>query len=58
MSRIEPEAYLRHVPAHTADHPANRVAELLPWAVTKLTNRLNQNQPRARPEVCQHRLLG
>jgi hypothetical protein len=31
LNGIAPEAWLRHVLAHVADHPVNRVDDFLPW---------------------------
>lgn len=44
LNGIDLQAYLRHVLGTIADHPVNRVAELLPWAITGLATRLDQTR--------------
>ena len=33
LNEIDPEDYLRHVLTHIAEHPINRINELLPWKI-------------------------
>lgn len=35
LNGMDPEAYLRHVLTHIADHPINRINDLLPWNVAE-----------------------
>jgi transposase len=43
LNGLDPEAYLRHVLTHIADHPVNRVDDFLPWNVKLATVPADRN---------------
>lgn len=45
LNEINPQAYLRHVLERIADHPINRVDELLPWVVAERLHRESVQPP-------------
>jgi transposase len=42
---MDPYLYLRHVLERIADHPINRIEELLPWQVRKPATHSSPRRP-------------
>jgi len=44
LNRLDPELYISHVLERIADHPINRISELLPWNLAPLCTQRNHSQ--------------
>ncbi len=44
LNGLDPEAYLRELLTRIADHPVNRIAELLPWNIASTTPHTDQSK--------------
>ena len=47
LNGIDPEAYLREVLGRIADHPINRIDELLPWNLMRQSRQADQQRKAA-----------
>ncbi|MFC7410897.1 IS66 family transposase, partial [Hydrogenophaga atypica] len=47
LNGIDPEAYLREVLGRIADHPINRIDELLPWNLMRQSRQVDQQRKAA-----------